>query len=191
MKLKGIIEYILRVILFLLFIAQLQDKILNLYLSLNSLAMDCLHKILPIANTNEEINIFLGSVTIFFLFVQYIFSSYFFAKIFGIFKKLDGLNGWLSFLIILLISNIYLNTYNYIDNNGLFGHNIKISYSTIDWSLIPAFLLYKYFQYLTKKHPVPFEKIGYYFSIEFYENIFDKFIPKNELDKIWNKGSKE
>ena len=53
MKLKGIIEYILRVTLFLLFIAQLQDKILNLYLSLNSLVMDCLHKILPIANTNE------------------------------------------------------------------------------------------------------------------------------------------
>ena len=179
MKLKGIMEYILRVILFLLFIAQLQDKILNLYLSLNSLAMDCLHKILPIANTDEEINIFFGSIILlsFFIFC-YIFSSYFFAKIFGIFKKLDGLNGWLSFLIILLISNIYLNTYNYIDNNGLFGHNIKISYSTIDWSLIPAFLLYKYFQYLTKKHPVPFEKIGYYFSIEFYKNIFDKLMSR-------------
>ena len=64
MKLKGIIEYILRVILFLLFIAQLQDKILNLYLSLNSLVMDCLHKILPIANTNEEINILPSNIYI-------------------------------------------------------------------------------------------------------------------------------
>ena len=38
--------------------------------------------------------------------------------------------------------------------------------------------LYKYFQYLTKKHPTPFEKIGYYCSIEFYKGLFKKY--KNE-----------
>ena len=30
-----------------------------------------------------------------------------------------------------------------------------------------------FFEFLTKKFPKPFEKIGYFFSIEFYKKIFE------------------
>ena len=179
-KSKAIIEYILRVLFFLSLIGQIQNKIFSFYLVLNSFILNFLYKILPITEVNEKINIFLGLIAIltFFIFC-YGFSTYFFAKIFGIFKKLDKLKNWQSFLIILFISNICLNIYYYLDNNNLFNMDIKIGYSSVGWSLIPAFLLYKYFQFLTKKYPIPFEKIGYYCSIEFYKGLFKRITSKD------------
>jgi len=37
-----------------------------------------------------------------------------------------------------------------------------------------AFYLNLFFEFLTKKFPRPFEKIGYWCSIEFYKKIFKK-----------------
>jgi hypothetical protein len=46
------------------------------------------------------------------------------------------------------------------------------------YSLIPAFLLYKFFGFLTKKYPFPFKKIGYYTSKEFPKDLYSKIKGK-------------
>ena len=56
--------------------------------------------------------------------------------------------------------------------------DFALKIASLIFSLAPAFLLYKYFQFLTKKHPMPFEKIGYYCSIEFYKGLFEKILSE-------------
>lgn len=114
-------------------------------------------------------------------------TTYWFAKILKIFKKLSVLNlGFLvEFFIIILISVIsyflliigfgipkdYLMTDIYKENTIL-----TIIYTS---SLIPAFLLYKFFNFLTRKFPTPFKQIGYFFSIDFYRDLYRKL--KNKI----------
>ena len=61
--------------------------------------------------------------------------------------------------------------------------DFALKIASLIFTLIPVFLLYKYFQFLTKKCPIPFEKIGYYCSIEFYKGLF-----KRILSEIKKKG---
>ena len=97
------------------------------------------------------------------------------AKLFGIFKYIDKLKKLMTkFIALFFISFLSFlilfakNSYNNVD------FEISLYLSLTIFALIPAFLLYKYFQYLTKKYPKPFEKIGYYCSIEFYKDIFKR-----------------
>ena len=100
------------------------------------------------------------------------FASYMLAKLFGIFKFIDNLKTNLFnkllylFLIAILSSLVLFIRFGFVEKDVRFGLFI----SSLIFTLIPAFFLYKYFQYLTKKFPQPFEKIGYYCSIEFFKD---------------------
>lgn len=104
------------------------------------------------------------------------FFYYLYAKIFGLFKFIDELKIKFFNKILLLIPICALLFF--ILNLAYFGlNNIQFNISAIfafGFGLIPAFFLYKFFQYLTKKYPFPFEKIGYYCSIEFYKKLLKK-----------------
>ena len=152
MKLKGIIEYILRVIIFLILTAFLHDKI------------------------SEKLIEILEHIATIFLFIVCIGVTYYFAKITGIFKKLDSIKKWQSFLILFSISIISNIIGIVLDKFKLFNFDIRTNIEFCGFFLIPSYLCYLYFKHLTKKHPVPFKKIGYYFSIEFYKNIFNKLM---------------
>ncbi len=116
--------------------------------------------------------------------IPYLFSPiviYGYAKVFGIFKDIDNLK--LSFRLKLLIvtlvaSFIFVLMYfprTFFDN-GFVDMSRLYSYST--FFLIPDFLFYKLFQYLTLKFPNPFEQMAYYFSIDFYKSIVRKLFNK-------------
>ena len=97
-------------------------------------------------------------------------------KICGLFKRLDNLKIYITIPIIMLI-NI---GFYYFDIGRAFGkHNINLSPIEIVrtyffWILPIYFLIYKFFGFLTKKYPFPFERIGYYTSIEFIKDTLFK-----------------
>ena len=108
---------------------------------------------------------------------------YLLAKIFGIFKKLDKLNIFTSLIIVSEISCLltFVGRMDILILDKSF-HELTLEYNYIMYSLIPAFLLYKFFGFLTIKFPVPFKKIGYYTSIEFPKDLYSK-IKKNYIKK--------
>ena len=192
MKLKGIIEYILRVIIFLILTAFLHDKISEKLIEILEHIATILYEKVPFFNGNDNMEILLSFIIGFAsLFIVCIGVTYYFAKITGIFKKLDSIKKWQSFLMFVFMCTIFIVFSNVANKYKIISFDFYSNIGFCGIFLIPSYLCYLYFKHLTKKHPVPFEKIGYYFSIEFYKNIFDKFIPKNELDKIFSKGNKE
>lgn len=111
------------------------------------------------------------------------FVTYVYAKLFGLFKYVDEFKICfilkccaIAFLavIIAFVSGIF----NYLclfKENGFYG----IFFVGLPLLFMPfSFLMYKFFQFLTKKYPVPFEKIGYYSSIEFWRKTFSSFLGK-------------
>ncbi len=127
-------------------------------------------------SSNPHLTDFIFNLTIFYIpFIFSPFACYIMAKLFRIFKFIDNLKtgmlkkilfliliSMLSFLILLFTGFKYLDeNERYIISSSIFG-------------LVPAFFLYKFFQYLTKKYPKPFKQIGYYCSIEFWKNLFFK-----------------
>ncbi len=109
------------------------------------------------------------------------FVMYGYAKVFGIFKDIDSLklNFWLKLLIVSLVASfIFVLMYfpGTITDNGFAVVSNTYCYSA--FFLIPDFLFYKLFQYLTIKLPNPFEQMAYYFSIEFYKSVAKKLFNK-------------
>ena len=163
MKLKGIMEYILRVGLFLLLNRQFA------YMSLFTF----------IANLLPRNNIIKDDWAIFgLMFICLtITCSYLIAKICGIFKKLDKLNIVSGFVVICILNYIL----NISLNCSIQIIPIRISYIPDDnfWYFYPfLFIYYRILNRLAQKFPNTFGKIGYYFSIEFYKNIFNKLMSK-------------
>ena len=177
MKSKGIIEYILRVIIFLILTAFLLGKIcLGIIILLEHIATILYEKV-PFFNGNDNMEILLSFIIGFIcILISCTFATYYFAKITGIFKILDYLKKWLSFSILFLISAVIVGYIDIINKLRIINIDIICSFFVLGIFLIPSYLCYLYFKHLTKKHPVPFEKIGYYFSIEFYKNIFNKLM---------------
>ena len=103
---------------------------------------------------------------------------YFVAKIFGIFKKLDKLHWFFALVIVCIISYllVLIGKIDFLVDKTTYEAGIKYGY--IMYFLIPAFLLYKFFGYLTYKFPKPFKKIGYYTSIEFVKDLYFKIKNK-------------
>ncbi len=114
---------------------------------------------------------------------------YVYAKIFGFFKFVDSLN--MKFVLrvgVVVVASLVLFLISYAsyfsDKSFLFEFNNIFSYCA--FALIPAYFFYKFFQYLTKKFPHPFEKIGYYSSLPFWKGkiaflrtkIKNKFVNK-------------
>lgn len=105
----------------------------------------------------------------------FIFNTYVIAKFCGLFKYFSRFKFWKSFLILLVIS--YVLYYFYILNLNTF----KLNYDAVRktegiYSIIPSYLVFLFFNFLTKKFPTPFKQIGYFFSLEFYKDLFKKYI---------------
>ena len=135
---------------------------------------------------NEELNEILNSYFDILLFIPLCspFASYLLAKTFGMFNYIDNLkvNLFKKLLLLMLISilSFLILFIRYRISEDV---DFALKIASLIFTLIPVFLLYKYFQFLTKKCPIPFEKIGYYCSIEFYKGLF-----KRILSEIKKKG---
>ena len=107
------------------------------------------------------------------LFVCVISSTYILAKFCGLFKYFSQFKFWKSFSILLIIS-IILN-YFYMLNLHTFQLNYHVKDAEPVYTIIPSYFVYLFFNFLTKKFPTPFKQIGYFFSIEFYKDLFKKY----------------
>lgn len=122
--------------------------------------------------TNEDA--FLNSTIL----VSSFIGIYFFAKIFGIFKKLNKINLIGSLLILYSISVVLIYVGKIKILTPSYMYILGINYSYTMYLLIPAYFIYLFFNFLTKKFPTPFEQIGYFFSIEFYKDLYKKLFNK-------------
>ena len=119
-------------------------------------------------------------ITTFVLFFNLLFFIYFFAKICGLYKTFKDFKLWQKFLIFLLITVLVFPVAMFdFKNFEVFKEFFedKNNYTAIIFTMLfimPAFLLNLFFNFLTKKFPKPFERIGYYCSIEFFKDIFKR-----------------
>ena len=179
---KKIGKYILRIIIFSILVGGLFKYFEKIPLSLLNI-----HLTIPTTFENffltqmgENILIF---VAIVFSFLVCIFSeliiTYLLAKICGLFKEIDKLKNWQSFLIVAILAIFFFEFSNILNSyKHIISFNVRVAYGYVGVFLIPSYILYKYFKYLTKKHPTTFEKIGYYCSIEFYRGLFEKILSE-------------
>lgn len=94
------------------------------------------------------------------------------AKITGIFKKLDGLNFFLALFIVFLIDILF--NYFVMVKFQFMPFKIGFRKDTIIFYAPFMFLIYRFFGFLTKIFPVPFEKIGYIFSTKFVKDVIKR-----------------
>ena len=109
----------------------------------------------------------------------FIFHTYVIAKFCGLFKYFSQFKFWISFIMLLIIS--YVLYYFYILNL----HTFKLNYAEVKntenvYAIIPSYLVFLFFNFLAKKFPTPFGKIGYFFSIEFYIDLYKKVLKKKQ-----------
>ncbi len=109
--------------------------------------------------------------------VCFIFNTYVVAKFCGLFKYFSQFKFWKSFSILLIIS-IILNYY-YMLNLHTFQLNYHVKDTEDVYTIIPSYLVFIFFNFLTKKFPTPFKQIGYVFSLKCYIDLFKKF--KNSI----------
>ena len=169
---KHIMKYILKAILYIAFLWFIYD----VFLIMPDVILALFYSILPenLTASEEFENICITSL----LYAPTVFSPitcYIIAKLFGIFKYIDKsrniITKFLALILVSFLSFLILFLKNSYNNSSF---KISLCLSLTVFGLIPAFLLYKYFQYLTKKYPTPFEKISYYCSIEFYKGLFKR-----------------
>ena len=172
---KNIVEYLLRVFCFLITV-----KFCFVYFAdtLSLLALPIVIISLIYANIRHPENEIIDYNFTFEIYTVSFVTLYFLAKIFGIFKKLDKLNLFASFIIISVISYllILVGRINFLVDEITYRNGLEYAYTM--YLLIPAFLLYKFFGFLTQKFPFPFEKIVYYTSIEFPKDLYSKIKGK-------------
>lgn len=94
------------------------------------------------------------------------------AKVTGIFKKLDGLNFFVALFIVFLVDILF--NYFVMVKFQFMPFKIGFRKDTIIFYAPFMFLIYRFFGFLTKIFPVPFEKIGYIFSIEFVKDVIKR-----------------
>ncbi len=122
-----------------------------------------------IKNMNPEDGLYMW----FLLFILGIYiECYISAKVTGIFKKLDGLNFFLALFIVFLIDILF--NYFVMVQVQFIPFKIGFRKDTIIFYAPFMFLIYRFFGFLTKIFPVPFEKIGYIFSIEFVKDVIKR-----------------
>ena len=110
-------------------------------------------------------------------------TNYVIAKFCGIHKYFSQFKFWKSFIILIAMS-ILAYYFCCLDL-----HTFKFDFETEAMSsiiavigLVPAYLTYLFFNFLTKKFPTPFEQIGYFFSNQFYIDMFRKIQEKCKKD---------
>ena len=181
-KQKILVEGIIRSGIFLvamrelsfLILRHIAGKIIDLISYIASLVPD----IDQFIHINQDIiNIISIPAVILIFFAGFTFNTYVIAKFCGLFKYFSQFKFWKSFLALLIISIALY--YFYILNL----HTFKLNYNALGdndsaYSVIPAYLVYLFFNFLTKKFPTPFKQIGYIFSIEFYKDLYKKIVNK-------------
>ena len=163
-KYKAIIEYILRIGLFLI----LNRRCIYMFL------FTFIAKLLPQNDTLPNDWTFFGLIFVFLT----IICSYLIAKISGIFKKLDKLNFILGLIIICLLNCILNISLNF----SIQTAPLKITYNPDGgfWYFYPLlFVYYRILNWLGKKFPNTLGKIGYYCSIELYKGLFKRITSKD------------
>ena len=103
------------------------------------------------------------------------FATYIMAKICGLFKKLDKVNFFVSLGIIIGITflSYYFAEFKPTSTDDIYNL-VSESFYPPAFVLIPCFILYKILYFLGKKYPIPFNRIGYYCSIEFFRDLIGK-----------------
>lgn len=176
---KQILEYILRLTVFIILVGVLHEKISTPLMYGMENIFTILYEKFPFLESSENAQILLSIILgLFSFFMACIGVTYIFAKICGLFKKLDGLKKWQSFLIIILINVVFWIIDGILDKHRAISYSIRASITKTTLTLIPTYLFYLYLNYLTKKFPNPFQKIGYYTSIEFYKDLLIKIKTK-------------
>ena len=116
-------------------------------------------------------------------FSYFLFNTYLIAKLCGIHKYFSQFKFWKSLIFLITISALayyfcYLNLhtfrFNFEDNNTYAMESVA--------TIIPSYLTYLFFNFLTKKFPTPFKQIGYFFSNQFYVDLFKKIQKKCKKD---------
>ena len=157
---KNIVEYLLRVFCFLITV-----KFCFVYFAdtLSLLALPIVIISLIYANIRHPENEIIDYNFTFEIYTVSFVTLYFLAK---------------SFIIISVISYllILVGRINFLVDEITYRNGLEYAYTM--YLLIPAFLLYKFFGFLTQKFPFPFEKIGYYTSIEFPKDLYSKIKGK-------------
>ncbi len=168
-------KIILKIILYVIFLC------FNGYLFFVNLAGVIPMILLSPFYMNEELNEILNSYFDILLFIPLCspFASYLLAKMFGMFNYIDNLKvNLFKKLFLLMLISILSFLILFIRYRITEDIDFALKIASLIFALIPAFLFYKYFKYLTKKYPMPFEKIGYYCSIEFYKGLFEKILSE-------------
>ena len=192
--LSQILIYILRVIIFIVLIGlfgmEASTQIMYLFESISNF----LYSLVPIFQSDGIFTLIIGLIIgISCLLLASLGVTYIFAKICGLFKKLDNLNKWQGILTIALICVIckLIGWYLFTHYRSKFDFDNIVTIEYVWATLAPAYLLYLYFNHLTKKYPEIFKKIGFYFSIEFLKDFikrrkyyFSSQFPKDVINDI-------
>ncbi len=169
---KAILNYCFRVLIFLFLCRHL------IYESVGNIFYPILEKFVNSLNLDPFVDVGIFAI------LSVLIHDYLYAKICGLFKKLDNLNIFISIIIITLIDIVR----GYSWGLTIQLTPLKLSYNDPEFifTLIFAFILYKIFNFITKIFPVPFQKIGYIFSIDLIKDIYrdvKKDIKENYLKK--------
>ena len=169
-QMKETNKYLLIVGIFLLLTTFLHDKLsIPIMYGIENITA-FIYGLNPIFKSNINLELFIGIIAgLSSFFMSAIGTTYLFAKICGLFKKLDSLKKWQSFLIIVLISTIFIISINIADKYKIVNIDIYSNILLTGISLTPAYLFYLFLNRLGKKHPNFYGKIGYYCSVEFYK----------------------
>ena len=116
---------------------------------------------------NEFANLLLHIIILFF--------TYFYAKLCGLYKIFQNYKFWkklaiFTLMIILVYPVAMFDFKNFKIFENFYNDNNNIIIILVSFNIIFALFLNILFNFLTKKFPTPFEKIGYFFSIEFWKN---------------------
>ena len=185
-KQKTILEGIIRSCAFLVVMRELAPFVFE-YISgaVMWVLVNCFAKIDAFLNpvtTTEEWGIDLFGLFVFGV-IYCVFNTYILAKLCGILKYFSQFKFWKSFLFLLVISvGYYYFAY-------LNLHTFKLNYEAdtaggmgISVTIIISYIVYLFFNFLTKKFPTPFNQIGYFFSNEFYKDLYKRVIKKKRKD---------
>ena len=159
---KAIAQYCLRVFVFLV--------LRKLFLTDIFISSAYNYIVYPLVKDMEPVSDFFMAALL--LTIVYFIVCYISAKITGIFKKLDGLNFFVALFIVFLI-DVLLNCLIIIKIQFI-PFKIRLAESPMMFFAPWAFLVYRVLGFLTKIFPMPFEKIGYIFSIEFVRDVIKK-----------------
>ncbi len=171
---KEIAKYILRLVIFLLLIGSLYDKATTFLAGQMQNISTILYEKHPIFADDENMEILLSIIeSLTYLLISFSSVNYIFAKICGLFKEIDHLKKWQRFSIIIRVSVFCILLTEILCKFKNINFNFSISFGFAGYFLLPTYLLYIYLNHLTKKY-IFLQKLGHYFSAEFYKDLYLK-----------------